>query len=99
LLESAYECALVYEFYGLGTEVVRQLEVPVKYKDQELGVGFRADIVVDSSLILELKAVDDFTSIHIAQLMTYLRLMKIKRGLLLNFNKKYLRDGIKRVSI
>ena len=99
LLESAYEFALMYEFSELGIEAARQVEVPVKYRGQELGVGFRADIIVSDNLLLELKAVDDFTAIHIAQLMTYLRLMNIKRGLLLNFNKKYLRDGIKRISI
>jgi len=99
LLESAYEFALMYELSELGIEAARQVEVPVKYKDQELGVGFRADVIVGDSLLLELKSVDDFTATHIAQLMTYLRLLKIKRGLLLNFNKKYLRDGIKRISI
>ena len=99
LLESAYELALMHEFFELGIEALRQVEVPVKYREQELGIGFRADIVVSDCLLLELKSVDDFTAIHLAQLMTYLKLLNIKRGLLLNFNKKYLRDGIKRVSI
>jgi GxxExxY protein len=99
LLESAYEFALMYEFSELGIEAARQVEVPVKYRGQELGVGFRADVIVNHCLLLELKTVDDFTAVHLAQVMTYLRMLNIKRGLLLNFNTKYLRDGIKRVSI
>jgi GxxExxY protein len=99
LLESVYELALVIELAEVGIEVKRQVEIPVQYKGQALGVGFRADVVVDGSLLLELKSVDYFTPVHLAQVITYLRLLGYKRGLLLNFNKKFLKDGIKRVSI
>ena len=99
LLESVYEQAFALELVSSGIAFERQLEVPAKYKGQELGLGFRADIVVEGKLLIELKAVDDFAPSHLAQTMTYLRLLKLKRGLLLNFNKKLLKEGIKRVVI
>lgn len=99
LLESLYELALMAELVALGIEAKRQVEIVVNYRGQNLGVGFRADIIVAGCLILEIKATDDINSIHLAQIMTYLKLLGYKRGLLLNFNKKLLKDGIKRVSI
>ena len=97
LLESVYEQAMAFELAGKGIAFERQLEVAAVYKGQNLGLGFRADLVVDRRLLLELKAVDDLAPSHLAQTMTYLRLLRLKRGLLLNFNKRLLKEGIKRV--
>ena len=69
------------------------------YRGNDLGMGFRADMIVEGGLLLELKAVEEFSNVHLAQVMTYLRLLNIKRGLLLNFNTRLLKDGIKRISI
>lgn len=99
LLESVYEQALAFELSDRNIAFCRQVEVPVIYRGNDLGVGFRADMIVEEGLVLELKTVDELTGLHLAQLMTYLRLLTIKRGLLLNFNTKLLKYGIKRVSI
>jgi GxxExxY protein len=77
----------------------RQVEIPVLYRGHDLGIGFRADIIVADCLLLELKTVDEFVPIHLAQMITYLKLLRIKTGFLINFNKTLLKDGIKRVSI
>ncbi len=99
LLESVYEKALVFELAEMGVGARPQVDVPIVYRGQDLGIGFRADVIVDDSLLLELKCVDAFTSVHLAQVMTYLRLLRFKRGFLLNFNVRRLNQGIKRVSI
>lgn len=99
LLESVYERALVVELDAMGISSTRQVDVFVTYRGQELGLGFKADVVVENKLLLELKCVDDFSSVHLAQVLTYLKLLNIKRGYLLNFNTKLLKYGIKRVSI
>ncbi|MDD5404480.1 MAG: GxxExxY protein [Sulfuricella sp.] len=99
LLESVYELALMIELSGLGIEARRQVEIPVSYRGQDLGIGFRADIIVADCLLLEIKAIEDFNTTHLDQIMTYLKLLGLKRGFLLNFHKKLLKDGIKRVSI
>lgn len=91
--------ALVIELSEAGFQVQRQVEIPVSYHGKDLGVGFRADVIVADSLLLEIKAVEEFNSVHLAQLMTYLKLLKLKRGFLLNFNCKLMKQGIKRVSI
>lgn len=99
LLESVYEQALAFELAGMGVAFERQVEVAACYKGRDLGLGFRADIIVEGRLLVELKAVEAFSSSHLAQTMTYLRLLNLKRGLLLNFNKSLLKEGIKRVVI
>lgn len=99
LLESVYEKAMLAELQYNGISAVSQLEVPVYYRDSNLGTAFRADLVVENSLIVELKTVDKIIDLHIAQVITYLKLMKYKRGLLINFNSTLLKNGIKRVSI
>jgi len=99
LLESVYEAALAVELNELGIQFKRQVDIPVIYEGSLLGVGFRADIIVDDCLLLELKAVEDFAPIHIATAINYLKLLKFKRGFLLNFNKTRLKEGIKRISI
>jgi GxxExxY protein len=99
LLESVYEAALAYELGKTGIPAQRQVEIPVVYDGVNLGLGFRADVVVSERLLLEIKAVEEVKSIHLAQLITDLKLTKLKRGYLLNFNTRLLKDGIKRVSI
>jgi GxxExxY protein len=99
LLESVYEKALAFELIERGYSVACQVEVPVSYRGNDLGMGFRADMIVEKVLLLELKAVDDFSPAHLAQIMTYLRLLNLKRGFLLNFNKRLLKEGLKRVSL
>jgi GxxExxY protein len=99
LLESVYEMALFLELESMAVRVERQVDIPVQYRGRDLGVGFRADLVIERSLLLEIKSIEALKPVHLAQLITYLRLMRIKRGFLLNFNNKLLKQGIKRVSI
>ncbi len=99
LLESVYEQALMIELADRGIVARSQVEVPTSYKGRDLGLGFRADIIVEDSLILELKACSALEPIHLAQIMNYQRLLSFKRGLLVNFNCRLLKDGIKRISI
>ena len=99
LLESVYELALMMELEEMGIPARRQVEIPVIYRGRELGAGFRADIIVAESLLLELKSVDHLAPIHMAIVLNYLKLLRFKRGYLLNFNEQLLKHGIKRVSI
>ena len=96
LLESTYESALCVELAIAGLSFQRQLVVPVAYKNQPVG-EYRLDLVVEKSVILELKSVDRFDSIFEAQLLAYMKITGLKRGLLLNFNSRLLKDGIKRL--
>ena len=96
LLESTYESALCVELAIAGLNFQRQLVVPVAYKNQPVG-EYRLDLVVEKSVILELKSVDRFDSIFEAQLLAYMKITGLKRGLLLNFNSRLLKDGIKRL--
>ena len=93
LLESVYELALIYELNEQGINCKRQVEVPVNYKGERIGIGFKADILIESSLLIELKAVELINNIHLAQVITYLKLLNFKRGLLINFNTKLLKNG------
>ncbi|WP_319525291.1 GxxExxY protein [uncultured Desulfosarcina sp.] len=97
LLESAYEECLCHELNLNGLSFKRQQHLPVSYKSVKLDCGYRLDIVVEESIILELKAVDRIEPIYKAQLLTYLKLANIKLGLLLNFNVPVMKDGIVRV--
>ena len=99
LWESAYETALTHECTLRKLKVVRQQEVPLRYKGIELAIGFRADMIVEGGLLLELKVVEQISELHVAQIMTYQKLLGLKRGLILNFNVPALRLGIRRVSI
>ena len=98
LLESVYEGALFFELGSHGLFVQRQLEVPLSYKGRDLGLAFRADLLVERALLLELKAVDEINEHHLSQTLTYLKLLNLRRGYILNFSKKWLKEGIKRVS-
>jgi GxxExxY protein len=97
LLESAYAVCLCRELDVMGLNFDRERPLPVAYKGLNLNCGYRMDIVVEDRLILELKCVDRILPIHEAQLLTYLKLSGLKAGLILNFNCKLMRDGIKRL--
>ncbi|NOT59708.1 MAG: GxxExxY protein [Acidobacteria bacterium] len=99
LLESVYEAALMMELADMGIAAKRQVEIPVSYRGQNLGLAFRADIIVENCLVLEIKAVERVTDLHLAQIMNYQKLLGFKRGYILNFNRKLMKEGIKRVSI
>lgn len=97
LLESIYERVLFHELTKSGLKVASQVFIPFKWDDIMFENGFRADLIVEKKVIVELKSVQLIAPVHSKQLMTYLRLTKLKLGLLLNFNEALLKDGIKRV--
>ena len=97
LLESTYEKCLAYELKAHNIECVTQLVLPVKYKEINLDCGYRVDLMVEERLIVELKSVSSLQQIHEAQLLTYMKLAHIKIGLLVNFNTRLLKSGIKRL--
>ncbi|MEO8206405.1 MAG: GxxExxY protein [Chthoniobacterales bacterium] len=97
LLESAYEECLCYELSKRGIGFQRQIPVPVVYGEVKLECGYRLDLVVDESIIVELKTVETLLPIHEAQLLTYLKLTKLTLGLLINFHVPILKQGIKRI--
>lgn len=97
LLEVTYELALQHELYLSGISSERQVSLPVRYKDLELPDSYRVDLLVEDSLIIEVKAVGQFIPVHSAQLLTYLKMSKKHLGLLINFHTIQLTDGIKRV--
>lgn len=97
LLESAYEECLYYELIQFGLNVKKQLPLPLVYKEVKLDAGYRIDLLVENKVIVEIKSVDSLADIHMAQILTYMKLSKCKLGLLVNFNVKHLKDGIKRV--
>jgi GxxExxY protein len=97
LLENTYEVCLVHELRKIGLEVAAQLALPVIYDGVTLDAGYRIDLLVETQVIVELKAVDRLMPIHEAQVISYLKLSGKKVGLLINFNVMLLRDGIKRL--
>ena len=97
LLESVYEEALTFELQQRGLEVIRQMEVPIMYKDNELKTPLRLDILVENQVIVELKSVEEMKPVFAKQLLTYLRLLDKHVGLLVNFNTHNLRESIKRI--
>jgi GxxExxY protein len=97
LLESAYEHCLAYELGSRGLEVDRQVFLPVIYERVRLDPGYRLDLVVNSEVVIEIKAVDALTRLHEAQVLTYLRLSDYHIGLLMNFNVELFKDGLKRL--
>ncbi len=96
LLEAVYEECLCHELHENGLGFQRQIPVPVTYKAVNLETGFRADLVVGKELLIEIKAVERLLPVHRAQVLTYLKLSGIPKGLLLNFNTRVLKDGIQR---
>ena len=98
LLESAYEVCLEHELEREGLRVARQVALSITYRDVRLEAGYRLDLLVEGSLVVEVKAVDKLTALHLAQVLSYLKLGDYRLGLLINFNVLHLRNGIKRVA-
>ena len=98
LLESTYEMCLAEEFKFHNIRFERQCSYPLIYREVTIESAYRVDFLIEGQVVVEIKAVESLSSIHIAQLLTYLRLLNIRKGLLLNFNVQVLKDGIKRVS-
>ena len=99
MLESAYAECLNYELEEKGLKTERQVAVPVIYKEIKLSCGYRIDLLVENRVIIELKTVDSFAPVHEAQVLTYMRFAGKEMGLLINFNVKLLKDGIRRFRI
>jgi GxxExxY protein len=97
LLESVYELCLAHELERRGHTIFKQSTLPVIYNDVKLDAGYRIDLIVDNTVIVEVKSVAALTPLHEAQLLTYLRLSDRRLGLLINFNVKLLKQGIKRM--
>jgi GxxExxY protein len=96
LFESSYEACLAHELVGMGLRVARQVALPITYKDTRIEEGYRVDLIVEDTVVVELKAVKSIEPIHEAQLLTYLRLSGHRVGLLLNFNVTAMKNGITR---
>jgi GxxExxY protein len=97
LLESAYEECLAHELTAAGLQFRRQAELPIIYKSVRLDCGYRMDLVVEDALILELESAEKILPLHEAQMPTYLRLSRIRYGLIMNFNTPVLKDGLRRI--
>ncbi|MBI5041920.1 MAG: GxxExxY protein [Gammaproteobacteria bacterium] len=97
LLESTYEACLWHELNAQGISAIRQVALPVVYKGMEIDCGYRVDLFIEDELIMELKSVETLQLIHEAQLVTYLKLSGSRLGLLINFNAKALKHGIRRL--
>jgi len=98
LLESAYEACLAFELRDQGLSVVQQLQLPITYRGSRVDAGYRIDLLVQDAVIVELKVVETLTSLHTAQLLSYLRLSDKRLGLLINFNVELLKHGVKRIA-
>ena len=96
LLESAYQECLFYEIKKANLFVEREKSLPITYKEIKLDHGYRIDLIVENTLVIELKTVEAFTDVHFAQILTYLKLGNYPLGLLINFNSKILKNNIKR---
>ena len=99
LLESAYEECLVHELSERGLRVGRQVSMPIAYKGVNLDAGYRMDILVESCVVVEVKAIEALLPIHQAQVMTYLRLSGLRLGFLMNFNVQMFKTGVRRIAI
>ena len=99
LLEATYEACLIFELKQAGLRVECQKAVPVEYRDVKLDCGYRLDLLVEESVVVEVKSVAELTKLHEAQLLTYLKISEYRVGLLMNFNVKILKQGIRRIII
>ena len=97
LLESVYESTLAYDLSNLGLKIETQIPKPLVYKEIKLEVGYRIDMLVEDKVIVEIKSVENLAPVHFAQTLTYLKLSDKKLALLINFNTKYLKEGIHRI--
>lgn len=98
LLESAYKECLYYDLLESGITVRKEVPMPLVYKEVKLDCGYRIDLLVEDKLVVEVKSVEALNDIHLAQTLTYMRLGRFKLGMLMNFNVKSLRDGIRRIA-
>ena len=96
LLESAYQECLFYELKNAGLKVEKEKALPIIYKDIKLDHGYRIDLLIENTLVIEIKTVENFTDVHFAQILTYLKLGNYPIGLLMNFHSKILKNNIKR---
>ena len=99
LLESPYRCCLAEEFRYRRVSFVSELALPLTYRSVRVECAYRVDFVVEDRIVLEIKAVDRIVPIHQAQLITYLKLLKLQRGLILNFNVPLLKNGVRSISL
>jgi GxxExxY protein len=99
LLESVYEKCLAFELADRGLSVIAQKEIPVRYRNLTFDCSFRADLIVENKVLLELKSIDQLMPIHTSQVITYLKLTGLKTSLLINFNVPTLKTGLKRISL
>ena len=99
LLESVYEQCLQYELADRGLDVKQQVQVPLMYKELQFDCGFRIDLLVNDQVVVELKAVEVVLPIHLAQLLTYLKITNYRVGLLINFNQTKIKNGIHRLAL
>ncbi|MCE4562989.1 GxxExxY protein [Maribellus sp. CM-23] len=97
LLESSYKECLFFELQEAGLKVEKEKALPLVYKDVKLDCGYRIDLLVEDQIVVELKSVETLNDVHMAQILTYLKLQKLRYGLLINFNVARLKDGLKRV--
>ena len=97
LFESVYEEILFYELQQRGLEVTRQKAIPVIWKELKMEIGFRADLIINNKIIIEIKSVEHILPVHKKQLLTYLKLTDLKLGLLVNFNEALIKNGITRI--
>ncbi len=97
LLESAYEACLAHELLSMGFQVERQVTLPLMYREVKLDAGYRLDLWVERTVIIEVKAVEEIHPIHMAQMLTYLKLTRNRLGLILNFHSALLKNGMRRV--
>ena len=99
LLESVYEKCLAFELADRGLSVTTQKEIPVRYKNLTFDYSFRADLIVENKVLVELKSIDQLSQIHTSQVITYLKLTGLRTALLINFNVQILKTGLKRISL
>ena len=97
LLESAYEECLFYELEKTGLLIERQKSLPLNYEGVKMNIAYRVDIIIENKVILELKAVEALNDVHLAQILTYLKLSECKLGMLINFNVSLMKNGVRRV--
>ncbi len=98
LLESVYEACLFHDLLARGLRVERQKRIPIRYRQLEIEEGFRADLLVEDQLLIELKSTENYAPVHAKQVLTYLRLMNLPLGLLMNFGAPTFREGVKRLA-
>ncbi len=97
LLESAYEECLFYELKKRGLKVIKQKPLPLIYEEVRLEIGYRIDLMIENKFIIEIKSVESLNDVHLAQILTYLKLSDCKLGMLINFNVSLIKNGIRRV--